>query len=382
MVKALIKKEIKRMLKDRGTFVWIFIIPIVFIVIFATIFNNQNYTFKVYYQDLDHSTMSGAFVKAMENVKGFKLFKETDKQKAIKDIRNGDISTFIVIPKGFEEKIKAGKQTQIDFYYAGSQDAQQEVEPVKTVVNSVVQSYKDNKIKSYVIQTTNGNKNLEQAILSPPVTIDAKEQLVKKVNAVTQFVPGYTVMFAFYTIISLARTLMREREGGMLSRLLSTPMNRLQYLIGIWIPNFLLVCVQILVLFTFGHLVYGLEIGNAPALIVLSLSLALTTTAIGLLITFLFKNEQMVMACTQILALAGAALGGLWFPINLLPGFLQKAAKVFPQYWAQKGYLDILLHGGQLAEIGWSVGILLTIAVIGLCGAMLSYKNFLKGATH
>jgi ABC-2 type transport system permease protein len=52
------------MLKDKGTFVWIFIIPIVFIVIFATIFNNQNYTFKVYYQDLDHSAMSAGFIKS------------------------------------------------------------------------------------------------------------------------------------------------------------------------------------------------------------------------------------------------------------------------------------------------------------------------------
>jgi ABC-2 type transport system permease protein len=129
-------------------------------------------------------------------------------------------------------------------------------------------------------------------------------------------------------------------------------------------------------------MVYGLEIGDLPTLMILSLSLALTTTAIGLFITFLFKNEQMVMVCTQIIALAGAALGGLWFPVNLMPNFLHKAAKVFPQYWAQKGYLDILLRGAHLGEIRMSVGILLSIAVIGLCGAMLSYKNFLKGATH
>jgi ABC-2 type transport system permease protein len=249
----------------------------------------------------------------MENVKGFKLIKETSQQKTIKEIRNGNISTFIVIPKGFEAEIKSGKQTGIDFYYAGSKDAQQEVEPVKTVVNSIAQSYKENKIISYVLQTTHGNKNMAEAILSPPVTVNPKEELVKKVNAVTQIVPGYTVMFAFYTIIALARTLMREREGGMLSRLLSTPMNRLQYLIGMWIPNFLLVCVQITVLFTFGHMVYGLEIGDLPTLMILSLSLALTTTAIGLFITFLFKNEQMVMVCTQIIALAGS-IGRLMVP--------------------------------------------------------------------
>lgn len=197
-------------------------------------------------------------------------------------------------------------------------------------------------------------------------------------DLVTHIIPGYTVMFSFFIMISMVITFVKDRDSGIVARIASTPLPSYHYFIGKWIPFGILVMIQIIVLFAFGFLVYDLPLGNPLALIVLSLALAFISTGWGMALAVLAKTENMGIAITQIIAMGGAVLGGLWMPLEHMPSFIQSFAKFLPQYWALVGYQEILLFNVSLWEIWRPLLILVFLGSVGAVIAVCSYSRFLR----
>lgn len=197
-------------------------------------------------------------------------------------------------------------------------------------------------------------------------------------DLVTQIVPGYTVMFTFFIMISIVIAFVKDRERGMVARIASTPLPVKNYFIGKWIPFMVIVLLQITVLFAFGVLVYDLPLGDPLALIVLSLVLAFISTGWGMAMAVLVKTENMGIALTQVIALGGAMLGGLWVPVEIMPEIVQSISKFLPQYWALQGYKEIILFGGDLTDIIPSLLFLLLGGIVGIGVALLAYPRFLR----
>jgi ABC-2 type transport system permease protein len=197
-------------------------------------------------------------------------------------------------------------------------------------------------------------------------------------EVVTQIIPGYTIMFAFYIMISMVVVFVKDRDKGMVARIASTPLPIKDYFIGKWIPFMLFVLIQIAVLFGFGVVVYDLPLGDPAALILLSIMLAFIVSGWGMALSVLVKTENMGIAVTQIIALGGAMFGGLWLPVELMPDFMQTISKAMPQYWAIEGYKEIILQNGTTGDILFNVMILFIAGLAGGVLAFTAYPRFLR----
>jgi ABC-2 type transport system permease protein len=197
-------------------------------------------------------------------------------------------------------------------------------------------------------------------------------------EVVTQIIPGYTIMFAFYIMISMVVVFVKDRDKGMVARIASTPLPIRDYFIGKWIPFMLIVLIQIAVLFGFGVVVYDLPLGDPAALILLSIMLAFIVSGWGMALSVLVKTENMGIAVTQIIALGGAMFGGLWLPVELMPDFMQTISKAMPQYWAIEGYKEIILQNGTTGDILFNVMILFIAGLAGGVLAFTAYPRFLR----
>lgn len=197
-------------------------------------------------------------------------------------------------------------------------------------------------------------------------------------EVVTQIIPGYTIMFAFYIMISMVVVFVKDRDKGMVARIASTPLPIKDYFIGKWIPFMLIVLIQIAVLFSFGVVVYDLPLGDPAALILLSIMLAFIVSGWGMALSVLVKTENMGIAVTQIIALGGAMFGGLWLPVELMPDFMQTISKLMPQYWAIEGYKEIILQNGTSGDILFNVTILFIAGLAGGVLAFIAYPRFLR----
>src|SRR5205807_7141117 len=74
-------------------------------------------------------------------------------------------------------------------------------------------------------------------------------------------VPSYTVMFAFFLVLTVGWIFVAERRQGTLKRLRAAPLTRGQILLGKLIPCFLLSVGQGVFLLVAGRLLFGMRWG-------------------------------------------------------------------------------------------------------------------------
>lgn len=377
MIYGLFRFELKKNLKDKGLLFWMLILPILFIVLFGYIFSNQttDVTFDIPYMDEDQSGMSEQFISALGSNNTFELQAQENPNEAMEQLENGDINAFVHIPSGFGDQMMSGEENPIFFHYNPVNE--ESVAPVRSLLENVSYSFQEDGVRSAL-----NDAGLDaNEILDSGIEIVAEEQVASsEFDTITHIIPGYTVMFTFFIMISMVMSFVKDMQNGMVARLASTPLTKYQYLLGKWFPYILIVLAQIVALLLFGYFVYGVELGNIAALFLISLALAVITTGWGLALSLITKNENMGLAITQIIALGGAMIGGLWVPTEFLPEFMQTMGLFLPQYWAQQGFLEVMMYGGGIMDIFMHVGILLGYALLGLAIAILGYRRFLAAA--
>lgn len=199
---------------------------------------------------------------------------------------------------------------------------------------------------------------------------------------ILSIVPGYVVMFVFFIMISMVSAFIKDRDSGMVARLASTPLTPLLYLFGKWIPYMFIVLIQIIILFGFGKIVYHIPIGQPIYLSVLSIILVITVTSLGLALALFSKTENMGIAITQLIALGGAMLGGLWMPIETMPQTIQTIAKFTPQYWAHQAFQEAMIQSLSGTNFFITILILCSFGLIGFILAYIQYPNYLKQARN
>lgn len=162
----------------------------------------------------------------------------------------------------------------------------------------------------------------------------------------------------FFIVIPLTQSLIQEREGGSLFRLLTMPVPYMTLLMG-KVGVYLMVCliqtvamllagILLLPLFGLPMLVLG---DNIPGLFVMTTVVALASVGYGLMIGTIAKTHQQAASFGSISIIILAAMGGLWVPIYLMPPFMRAVSLLSPLNWAITGYYSIFLRGGGLMQI-------------------------------
>jgi ABC-2 type transport system permease protein len=383
-MKSIIAKELKLMIKGKGNFFFLILMPMLFTVLYGSVFGNVGDTnVDVHYIDQDQSQASKAFLKQIGKIDGFTLDKSDTSQAAeVKKIKDGKISSLLVIPSGFGESLTArNSQANLKFYRDGASPSSSA--PVLAVLQSIANQYEKHKLSVTFAKSGMSTEEVKN-VMQPPIGIKtiSKTGDLSDMTIMEQIVPGYTVMFVFFIILTMIRSFLNEKESGMLSRLRSTTMKPLEYLIGMWIPAIIAVIIQCTVLLSFGHFVYGMHLGDIGAISLLVFALAISGTGIGLAVSLLVRGENQGRGLTMLISLGGAAFAGLWVPFSMLPALIQKIGHFFPQYWAQQGLQDVIVRNGHIGDVWLPAGIMLAFGLAGLLVALLRFKHFLRTAVN
>jgi len=197
-------------------------------------------------------------------------------------------------------------------------------------------------------------------------------------TAIAQIVPGYTVMFVFFIMISMVQCFLRDRESGMLARLKGTMLPPMHFLIGMWLPHVFVLLIQSFILLGFGYFVYGLSLGNALSVALIILALAICATGLGLILSMIASSLNAAIAVVQVIAMGGAVLGGLWFPFETLPESVQMIGRFTPQYWALKALQAAMIDNASFtANVVWQALLLLgVIGAISVIAAIGLFRRF------
>ncbi|PYI53889.1 ABC transporter permease [Paenibacillus flagellatus] len=380
-MRAIILKELKLIRKDRRSFFFLLLMPLLFILMFASVFNGSGDSGTITLQavDQDGTEASRALLAQAGRVMDVKPSDASGLDDRIEQIKQGQLTAVLVIPPGFEAALKSGGAADVKLIRDAAAEAS--VAPIQALLDGIAKQYREEKLSS-TLQSLGETEAQAERTLASPIRIETVAASSDHFDPIDQVVPGMTVMFVFYIMITMTRRFFDEKKTGLLSRIRSTNIKPLHYLIGMWVPFMLTVIAQCVVLFTFGHFVYDLQLGDTYALGLIVLGLSIAGTGIGLGLSFIVPGEGAAMVITQLISMGGAMVGGLWMPSYMLPDLVQKIGHFTPQYWAQHSLLDVIAHGAHIGDVAGAVLVLLTFGLAGLAVAFFRLPSFLRSAAN
>jgi ABC-2 type transport system permease protein len=157
-------------------------------------------------------------------------------------------------------------------------------------------------------------------------------------------VPSYTVMFAFFLVLTVGWLFVGERRQGTLKRLRAAPITRGQILLGKLLPCFLLSLAQGLFLLGAGRLVFGMSWGAEPLwLVPVVVCTSLAAMGLALLVAAVARTEtQVAIYGTLVVLLLAGLSGALMGDRALMPEGMQRASRFTPHAWALDAYRQLL----------------------------------------
>lgn len=169
-------------------------------------------------------------------------------------------------------------------------------------------------------------------------------------------------------LFGLAGRVSYERTQGWLRLVQTTPLSNSAYLTTKFISQFVISAVSILALFLVGAFAEGVQLSfgqwvESGLWLILG---ALPFISMGMLIGILITVEATYLVA-NILNLVLGILGGLWFPIAIMPTVMQDIAKWTPSYrFAHVAWQVIAGLPVNLSDIGVLAGYLAVFVLLTL----------------
>ena len=147
----------------------------------------------------------------------------------------------------------------------------------------------------------------------------------------------FVVMFLVTSIAML-----RERTSGTLERLLTTPLGRMDLLLGYGLAFGLAAMLQALVTVTIATTVYGLDVTGSVWLVgLIAVVDAVLGVALGLLASAFARTEFQAVQFMPVVVLPQFFLCGLLVPVDLMAGWLQVISHLLPLTYAVEALQEV-----------------------------------------
>ena len=383
MVRALITliiKDLKLLQRDRLAFLLLLLAPVVVITVagfsLSTLYRAERHAFPV--ADLDDGDISQRLLSELEASDELEVMR-VDPTEARRLVAETPLAgSALVIPEGFSDAFVAGEPVELLLWT----DPVKHLEAIK--IRAAVERARAGLVATQVaarisvvqVLTHAGDADFEALfedsaelagrLLDKSVGLDERSVFggTLEFNSFDQNVPGFSVTFLLLGMLfGVGVGLIDEREWGMLHRIAASPVGVKYLAIGKVLSRCLIGAVQMMVLFTFGRIAFGISLGpSIAALGLVIIGITFASAAFGLLAATLAPSREAVLPMGTMAVVAMAAIGGCWWPITIEPFWLQRVAHVFPTAWAmdafndlmlrQKGFTDILPAAAALAGFG------------------------------
>jgi ABC-2 type transport system permease protein len=172
-------------------------------------------------------------------------------------------------------------------------------------------------------------------------------------------------LLIMFLVTSVA--MVRERSGGTLERLLTTPLGKGDLMLGYGLAFGALALVQALAASGVALLLLGMDRpASVPVLLLIAVADAVLGTALGLGVSALAASEFQAVQFLPAVILPQFLLSGLITPTSSMAGWLDGVSRVMPLRYAVDG-MGRLAHATTVSRtVWWDLGVIAGCAVIAL----------------
>ncbi|HXI02424.1 MAG TPA: ABC transporter permease [Candidatus Saccharimonadales bacterium] len=350
--------DLRLMLKDRSSLFWVFIAPFLWVGLFGHISGSNDASAirislgVVMGEETPLATHFRDLLEA-ENFDLTRMPPQAADAGAAGEAADEAPPRTLTIPAGFEEAVRARKEIHLRFFQKKDANAQASF-AAKVAIHRAV-------VRLLAGEALGGMKPEDDLI-----RVESSWAGVRKVpSGLDQAMPGNLVMFVMLsTLIYGSAVLATERRRGTVARLATTPATRSDLILGKLGGRALVASVQVAVFLAMGFTLFRVDWGSSPlGLAAVLVPLILCAGAFGLLGGTLFSSPEASAGIAVVMSLVMSAMGGCWWPMEILPRWLQAVGHAFPTAWAMDGLHEIMAWGGGVGDVIGTAAVLLLFAL-------------------
>ena len=362
-------KDMKEFFNSKESVFWVFIFPVIFGVFFASVLGGTTTPENIpvgYVPETGNSTMSQYFIDGMKNVsiqnhKIFDIHQYINESEGMNALKDRKIKALLIFDRNFTENMSYGEmRIKVVFDKRDLQDYQIVSGSVLSYISAFEDRVRDARINITVEYAEEyGNITLSEDELKNylhSMTYPIQTQLVyyegssnsTSTTRIWYATAAIGITIVFSGMIGAASSISGEIEKGTARRLCTTRTRPIEMLAGTLLY---LLCVQLisafLVVISF-MVVFREWTPISPEILGMIIVAALSTMAIGLLISSFTKSQRAASAATNAIAWPISFITGIFFPSFILPEWMRVIGDYFPASALLRGIRKMIIYNESI----------------------------------
>ena len=368
-LRALWRKEVIQMRRDRVTFAMMLGVPLMLLVLFGYAINTDPKRRSAALVSPGQDNYTRAMVTALE-LTGYYRFDHpfVTAEEADALMSRGEVAFIVTIPSDFGRRVERGDDPTI-LIEADATDPAVASGAISTLGTVAAEALLHERHAE--AQAAEASRGQLQVVVHRRYNPEG----------VTQYniVPGLLGVILQMTMVMMTSiALTRELERGTMENLLARPATPREIMLGKVLPYFGVGAVQVLVILLAARGLFGVPfVGDLGLLLVGVLVFVLSMVILGYTISTFARTQMQAMQLTFFFFLPSILLSGFMFPFGGMPRWAQMLGEVFPLTHFLRLVRAVMLKGADLSEVtGPILALLGFVAVFGVV-ALLRFRRTL-----
>jgi ABC-2 type transport system permease protein len=361
---------IRRTIGNRKGFLILVLLPIIVISGIVGMFGKvSDEQAQIAVWNEDQSWLSQPIVDSVRAISSYQVHMQDPSKSTIEalkqDVYNGKWDAAIYIPNGYTQKLLAGEETAIDLFRKTEQlwnaslriTLMEETERLSRSIQMVTASDSNPQTQEQLIRDLLAKQDTGGVEV-------VKDRLVKHHD--NAFVLGIGIMLMFLMILvnQSIQGVMEDRSNRTMARIFAAPIRAWEIAAGNFLGCLLLGTLQLVLILVFTRFVIGFDFGiTFGKLVVILAFFLLAAVGVSSAVAGLIKNSALLGNVNNLVVIPTCMLGGCFWPVSMMPDFMQKLSNFTPQRWAIVA-LEQASAGASLTELGLELGILVLFAAV------------------
>jgi ABC-2 type transport system permease protein len=350
---------IKSFYRAKSTIFFTIAFPIILILVFGALFMNQdNMSFDLCVQDLDQTDSSALLLKALELDGKFKVIRVDPAIDATQYTKANKPNLLLTIPQGYEgsflrRKAQNDPHASVTLRYV--------YDPSSSTVS----------MKMHILNAVFAGINQKMSGKPPFIRSAETSTIAKKYRFIDFFVPGIIAMsvmtLSLFGTVNLNTEL---RQKGVIRKLSTTPITRTDWILSNVLYQFMVAVLSTTAMLLASYAVFSVRLrinGWLPLFMVLDV---FAFVGIGMILTRFAREAESAAAAANAISFPMMFLSGSFFPLEMMPGFMQTLARILPLYYVNEGLRASMVLNDHMAALRHSAIIGVFAAVVFILGIL------------
>ncbi len=345
-------------LRNRTGFFFALVFPVILILIFGAIFSGgSSGPISVVAQNHDTGPVGAQFMRVMNstNVTQITILPNNESLTQYLQSNSGDIGLYI--PANFTSDFILGTPVNVTVYSNPSDTSGQ---IVLGVANGVVNAF-----------------NLKRVNGSSVISLQTQNVVSKSYTYIDFLIPGL-IGFSILTspMFSMVNISSEYKKSKFFKQLSLTPLTKGEWLTSKVIWYTILSIISFFLMTTFGRLLFNAQISINAAVIPFLLVGPLFFVSLGMLVGSVTKSVESAGVVGNIVTFPMMFLSGTFFPISLMPTYLQEIAHILPLFYLIEGLNNVMVYNNySRALIDIAVLVVLSAIVFALAVRFFKWRE-------